>query len=174
MSDIPQELVLARNRDLVGCRQQVWFRRGLLALVGVVPLLALFNVFGQRPQSTVIDSPRASLELYSTPHIRGGLIFESRFTVTAHRELRRATLELERGWMEGLTINTIEPSPVRESSRDGKLVLVLGHVPAGQRHVLYMQFQVNPTNVGRRPQDVRLYDGQELLLTIDRTVTVWP
>ena len=39
-------------------------------------------------------------------------------------------------------------------------MLDLGHVPAGQRHILFMQFQVNPTNVGRRPQSVRLYDGE--------------
>jgi hypothetical protein len=40
--------------------------------------------------------------------------------------------------------------------------------------VLYMQFQVNPTNVGRRSADVGLYDGDELLASVDRTVTVFP
>ena len=73
-----------------------------------------------------------------------------------------------------MTINTIEPSPVGEGSNDGRLVFDLGHVPAGQRHILFMQIQVNPTNVGRRPQNVRLYDGEQLLATIDRTVTVFP
>ena len=37
-----------------------------------------------------------------------------------------------------------------------------------------MQFQVNPTNVGRRSADVALYDGEELLAGVDRTVTVFP
>jgi hypothetical protein len=37
-----------------------------------------------------------------------------------------------------------------------------------------MQFQVNPTNVGRRPQDVRLYDGTTLLATIHRRITIFP
>jgi hypothetical protein len=73
-----------------------------------------------------------------------------------------------------MTINTIEPSPVGEASRDGKLVLDLGHVPAGQKYLLFVQFQVNPTNVGRRGQDVRLYDGETLVATIHRTVTVFP
>jgi hypothetical protein len=37
-----------------------------------------------------------------------------------------------------------------------------------------MQLQVNPTNVGRRSQDVALYDGGRLLTRIDRTITIFP
>jgi len=81
---------------------------------------------------------------------------------------------LHSGWAEGHTINTIEPSPIGEASRDGKLVLELGHIPAGQTHLLFMQLQVNPTNVGRRSQDVALYDGDTLLTSIDRTITIFP
>jgi hypothetical protein len=47
-------------------------------------------------------------------------------------------------------------------------------VPAGEKHVLYIQFQVNPTTVGRRSQDVELYDGGEHLLTRTHTITVFP
>jgi hypothetical protein len=171
---IPEGLVLKRHRDLVGRRHQVWIRRCLLAVVGVVPLLALLNVFGQRPHiETAIAAP-AELELYTTSHLRGGLLFEARFTVRAKQDVKEATLELDHGWMEGLTINTIEPSPVSEGSHNGRLVLELGHVPAGQKYVLYMQFQVNPTNVGRRSQAVWLYDGKQLLATIHRQVTIFP
>jgi len=38
-----------------------------------------------------------------------------------------------------------------------------------------MQFQVLPTNVAwRRPQNVELFDGGTHLLTIKRSVTVYP
>ena len=63
---------------------------------------------------------------------------------------------------------------IGEASRDGKLVFELGRVRAGQKHVFFLQLQVNPTNVGHRSQDVQLYDGDELLATIDRTITVFP
>jgi hypothetical protein len=33
---------------------------------------------------------------------------------------------------------------------------------------------VNPTNVGHRTQHVQLYDGDQRLVVIDRTITVWP
>jgi hypothetical protein len=171
---IPEGLVLRRHRDLVGRRHQVWIRRALLVLVGLVPLLALLNVFGQRPHIETARAAPAELELYTTSRLRGGLLWEARFTVTARRELKRATLELDRGWMEGMTINTIEPAPIGEGSHDGKLVLELGHVPSGEEFVLYIQFQVNPTNVGRRDQDVSLYDGEGLITTIDRRVTIFP
>jgi hypothetical protein len=174
MARIPDTLVLKRHRDLEGKEHQAWVRRGLLALVAAVPVLALLNVFGQRPHSETARASAAALELYAPSHLRGGLIWEARFTIFAHRELKKATLELDRGWMEGMTINTIEPSPVGEGSHDGKLVLELGHVPAGQKYALYMQFQVNPTNVGRRGQDVRLYDGRRLIATLDRKVSVFP
>jgi hypothetical protein len=171
---IPEGLVLKRHRDLMGKKHEAWIRRSLLLLVGLVPLLALLNVFGQRPHVETARAGAADLELYSTPHLRGGLLFEARFTVYANRDLKRATLELDRGWMEGFTINTIEPSPIGEGSHDGRLVLELGHIPAGQKYSLYMQIQVNPTNVGRRSQGVRLYDGQTLIATIHRRVTIFP
>jgi hypothetical protein len=173
-AQIPEGLVLKRHRDHEGRAHHVWARRALLLLVGLVPVLALFNVFGQRPHVETASAAPAELEVYAAPHLRGDLLWEARFTVTAKQELAKATLELDRGWMEGMTINTIEPSPIGEGSHDGKLVLELGHVPRGEKYVLYMQIQVNPTNVGRRSQNVSLYDGERLLTTIHRRVTVFP
>jgi hypothetical protein len=174
MSAIPDGIVLERHRDLEGRTKDAWIRRTLIVLIGLVPLLALTNLFGQRPHVARASSAAAELELYAPGHLRGGLLWEARFTITARRDLKDARLELDKGWLEGMTANTIEPSPIGEGSNDGKLVLDLGHVPAGRRYILFMQFQVNPTNVGRRPQDVRLYDGDTLLTTIHRRVTVFP
>jgi hypothetical protein len=81
---------------------------------------------------------------------------------------------LEPGWLEGFTLNTIEPSPVGEASDHGRLVFTLGHVPAGGSYRLYLQFQVNPTTVGHRSQDVVLLDGSRRLTAIRRTITVFP
>ena len=174
MTDVPDTIVLKRDRDLEGRGGEIWVRRGLFALVVLVPVLALFNVFGQRPTSARETSPEASLKVYAPTRIRGGLLYEARFTIRAKQEVKQATLVLEPGWLEGTTVNTIEPSPIGEGSHDGKLVLELGHVPAGQTYALFMQFQVNPTNVGHRSQDVELTDGETHLLTIHRDVTIFP
>jgi hypothetical protein len=173
MANAPDFLALRRNRDEVG-RTEVPLRRVLLALVTLVCVAGLLNVFGQRPETTTAAVSAASLEVYAPSRVRGGLYYEARFTVRAHEELKNATLVLDSGWAEGITINTVEPSPIGEGSRDGRLVFELGHVRAGTSYVFFLQLQVNPTNVGRRSQDVELYDGETLLTSVDRSVTVYP
>jgi hypothetical protein len=173
VADIPDQLVLKVARDREG-RRDVVLRRVAVAALVVVLALGLFNLFGQRPSTTIAEADAATLEVYAPERVRGGLFYEARFTIDAARELREATLVLDPGWAEGITINTVEPAPLGEASRDGKLAFELGRVPAGEQHVFYLQLQVNPTNVGHRSQDVRLYDGDELLATIDRSITVFP
>ena len=106
--------------------------------------------------------------------VRGGLLYQARFSVTARKKLDQAELVLARGWIHDLTINTMEPSPTSETSQDGKLALDLGPIPAGQTYVLYIDYQVNPTNVGRQDQTTTLYDGNRALVTLHRTLTVFP
>jgi hypothetical protein len=137
-------------------------------------LLGLLNVFGQRPSTTKSAVQAASLTIYAPKRVRGGLYYEARFHIQAHDELKDARLVLGSNWIEGITINTIEPSPVGAASRNGDLSYDLGHIPAGESYVLYVQEQVNPTNVGRRTQTTELWDGDTHLLTIDRPLTVWP
>lgn len=173
MADLPDFLTLRHNRDRVA-RYELPFRRAGTALVALFCLAGLLNVFGQRPQTSTAAVSAASIKVYAPERVRLGLYFEARFTIDAHSEIKKATLVLDSGWAEGLTINTIEPSPIGEASRNGKLVLELGHIPAGQTYLLFVQLQVNPTNVGRRSQDVALYDGDTFLTSIDRTITIFP
>jgi hypothetical protein len=174
MATPPDGLTLRHDRDLEGRGWHDWARRALIALVGLAVAFGLLNVFGQRPSTSTAASPAASLKIVSPARVRSGLIFQSRFHIHANREVRKATLVLDPGWLEGMTLNTVEPAPIGEASRDGRIAFELGRVPAGDDYLLFLQFQVNPTNVGRRSNDVELYDGERLLLRIDRTITVWP
>src|SRR3954454_16548021 len=173
MASPPAFLTLRRTRDRVG-RREVQTRRALVALVSLLLLAGLLNVFGQRPDTSTAATPAASLQVYAASRARGGLYFEARSTVDARRDLKAATLVLDPVWIEGITINTIEPSPVGEASRDGKLVLTLGHIPAGATYLLFIQAQVNPTNIGHRSQDVALYDGGTFLADVNHEITVFP
>ena len=173
MADAPDGIVLERHRDLQGAHGP-WARRVLLGAIALVSVLGLLNVFGQRPDTKTAAVPAAKLSLRAPSHLRGGLLFSARFTIDAQQGLKRARLVLDPGWAEEMAINTIEPSPTEEASDDGKLSFELGPIAAGKTFVLYMQFQVNPTNVGRRSQDVSLFDGQTHLLTLSRDVTIYP
>ena len=175
MAEIPDRIVLRRDRDLEGRTWEIWVRRGLFALLPIVSLLGLLNVFGQHPSTTTANSQgAASLKLYAPSTVRGGLIYEARFHITAQRDLQHATVVLSPGWLEGMTLNTMEPSPVNEASDNGRLSLDLGHIPAGQSYLLFLQFQTNPTNVGHRDASVTLKDGDQTLLHLHRTITIFP
>ena len=174
MAAAPDTLTLKKHRDQEGEDWKPWVRRALILLLCVIPALAAFNVFGQRPSTQTVNAPAAKLSLYAPTHLRGGLLYMARFHVHANQELKKATLILDPGWAENITINTIEPSPVSEGSADGRLLFELGHIPKGQSFVLYMEFQVNPTNVGHRSTDVELNDGNTYLLKLHRTITIFP
>jgi hypothetical protein len=175
MAAAPEPLTLERNRDLEGLYTVgLVCRRVGYGILGVIVVLGLLNVFGQHPTTVSAEAPAAKLELYAPTRLRGGLLFMARFRITATQDLKNATLVLAPGWAESITINTIEPSPVDETSDNGSLSFALGKLAAGDTYTLFMDFQVNPTNVGRRPQDVELRDGDTHVLTIDRTATVFP
>src|SRR5262249_26515404 len=139
MGAVPDTVVLERDRDLIGRRNDIWVRRGLFALVGVIPVLALLNLFGQRPQTFRVASDVASLELRAPARARSGLLFEARFHVKTQREIKDARLVLSPGWLEGMTLNTVEPSPLVESSLDGRITFQLGHIRAGTSYLLFLQ-----------------------------------
>jgi hypothetical protein len=174
VADIPDQLVLRRHRDLEGRERSPWTRRVLLMLLVVVLLLGALNFFGQRPSTATATAAAGSLELYAPTRLRGGLFWMARFEVRARREIEHATIVLAPGWLEQMHLNTLEPAPIGEASRDGRTALDFGRVPPGDSLLVFMQFQVNPTNVGRHSHDVELYDGKELLARLDRTVTLFP
>ena len=143
--------------------------RTLSALL-LLPVLALANVFGQHATT----AHAGVLTLRAPTTVRSGLLFGARFVIRPESTLRDATLVLDPGWADGVTMNTIEPSPVSEGSRNGSFVFKLGHIPAGGRFDFFLQFQVNPTTFGNRDQDVVLFDGARRVASLNRTLTIYP
>jgi hypothetical protein len=174
MPRLPETLDRRHNVDLAGRSLEPWVRRAiLLALIGLVAL-ALANVFGQAAATSAAETTTARLEVRAPEALRGGLIYEARFTVEARDELRRANLVLDPGWFDGMTLNSTEPDPVGWAQRNGRSVIELGEIPAGERYVLRLQFQVNPTAIGGRRQDVRLENGGQPLALVKRSIFVYP
>ena len=174
MARIPDTIVLLRDRDLGPRQNDIWVRRVLFGLICLVPVLALLNVFGQRPETSTGAAAAASLSVSAPSRVRGGLLYQARFNITARKKLDQAELVLGRGWIHDLTINTMEPSPTSETSQDGQLGLDLGPIEAGHAYVLFIDYQVNPKNVGRQAQTLTLYIGNRSLVTLHRTLTVFP
>jgi hypothetical protein len=174
MAAPPEGLSLEHHRDLTGREHRPLVRTVLLALLCAVLALGLLNAFGQVPDVDVVETSVARLEVSAPTTVRGGLFFQARYTVEAIEEIANATVVLDPGWLEDITLNTVEPSPIGEASRDGKIALELGRIPAGDEYILFLHYQVNPTAFGRHSQDVELYDGERLLASVDRDAIVWP
>ena len=171
---VPEGLTLEHHRDLTGRERWPVARWVLLGLLGFVLLLGLLNVFGQYPTESTARAAGAELSVSAPRTLRGGLFFQARYRILASEEIQEATLVFDPGWLEDITLNTVEPSPIGEASRDGKIALELGRIPAGREYLLFLHFQVNPTAVGPRSQDLFLYDGERLLATIERDAFIWP
>jgi hypothetical protein len=172
---LPQGLDQAHHRDLAGARAyHPWARRaGLLAFFAIV-VLALTNFFGQASSNDVATSPAATFRLRAPRHVRGGLIFQARFTIEAHKAIQSPKLVLSPGWFDGMTLNEIEPSPGQEGNRNGNVSLSFDSMKPGDRQVIWTEWQVNPTNVERRAQRANLYDGGTPLAQIRRAIRVLP
>lgn len=172
--ELPEGLDRDRHLEPALHWNRVWSHRALIALVVAVPALALLNVFGQRVSTTTTAAPAATLSVDAPARLRGGLLYQTAFTVTARRAIKDLQLVLSTGWFDGLTLNTTEPAATGETSRNGSVSLSYGKLDAGHRFVVFADWQVNPTTVAHRGVDADVYDGPTLLAHVHRTLTVFP
>jgi hypothetical protein len=160
--------------ELRGRGHHTLYRRFCLGLLALIVVAALFNVFGQESTTTEAAGRRASLSVEAPPHLRGGLLFQVRFEIHAKQRLVHPRLVLGSGWLESMTQNTLVPAPLSESSGPEGLSMGFEEVPAGHTLTVWSEWQVNPTNVGRRSEDATLFDGPTRIATANRTLTVFP
>ena len=73
-----------------------------------------------------------------------------------------------------MQFNSIEPNPMSEAGRDGRVVLSYDGLDAGERLVVWMQFEVDPTNVGHRSYGLQLDDAETQVAAVHRSLTVFP
>jgi hypothetical protein len=174
MPDVPDGISLERHRDLRGRERGLYVRWVLLGVIGILPVLALLNVFGQRPTSTTVDGSTASLSVTAPAHLRSGLIFQVRVEVIAHRDLHELEIAFDRGWWESMSVNSIVPEPSKSNFQNGQVVLSYGKLEAGQKLIAWVYCQVNPTNVGERRENVEIDDNGTPLVHLHRSLTVFP
>jgi hypothetical protein len=171
---LPDGLTLKRNRDLQGRGGHVWYRRALLCLIAVLPVLALLNVFGQSPTTTSAHALAAELAVTAPARLRSGLIFQVRIQVTAHQNLAKPQLVFDRGWWNSMSENSVEPNPSSQTNLDGQIVFSYPRLTAGHTLTEWLYFQVNPTNVGERPEDITLDNGSTTIARVHRSLTIFP
>ena len=162
MSDIPDTLVLKRHRDLEGIgRSGIWWRRGVIAAIAALAILGAARrlrpaaVHGHRRRGRgqalplrADRGPRRRLHGGALPHHR-----EARPAERAARARSRLGRGHEHQHDRAVAARAGAATTAGSSSRSDTS-------RAGKSYILFMQFQVNPTNVAwNRPQNVDLLDG---------------
>jgi hypothetical protein len=157
-----------------GKRRGEWTRRAVIALFLVIAALAAWGSFGQRDRESTVSANGVTMTVSAPDVVRGGLYFQATVDITARTKVEFPRLVLDEGWIEGLQVNSIEPAAESETSRDGRIVLTYGGLDAGDRLKVWLQFQVDPTNPGRRAHGIEFDDETRPLVRIDRDLTVLP
>jgi hypothetical protein len=157
-----------------GKERGLWARRVIVALLVAIAAIGLWGKFGQRDRETTASARGVTMTVSSPDAVRGGLYFQATIDITTTTAIEHPRLVLDEGWVEGLQVNSIEPAAESEVSRDGRVVLTYGGLDPGDRLKVWLQFQVDPTNPGRRTHGLELDDETETLVRIDRNLTVLP
>jgi hypothetical protein len=167
-------LGLDRQRHVEGGNPGIWPRRAGVLLAAALCVLGLLNVFGQRAEVHATEALKVSVSVDSPDALRGGLIFTTRITVTANQAVNDLHMVLSPGWLDGMTLNGIAPQSNTQTSTDRGLDLDYQQLQAGSDLVVWVSWQVNPTTVGARDQDLTLLDGTTQILSLHRRATVYP
>jgi hypothetical protein len=173
----PEGLTLERHRDLRGRewrRTAVtrWF--ALVALV-VFVLLALGNRMGQQADTAHFGNAAVAVTVVTPSTLREGLIFQTHVELTAHTAIRKPTIALDHGWLDGFTLNSVNPAPVDQSPSHGGSTYVYPPLAAGQSMSVWFEWSVNPTVVAwDRPQLLTVDDGTSVLASHPSSITVLP
>jgi hypothetical protein len=168
------ELFTDLPHDRPGITVGLWGRRAVMTLFALVALLGLLDAFGQRTSSSDAAGSAVRMRLTAPKAVRGGLFFQSRVEIRALSAIDHPRLVLGDGWVEGMQFNSTEPAPETEVNRDGHVVFTYGGLKAGDLLRIWLQFEVDPTNVGRHSYGLELDDAEQPLARISRTLTVLP
>ncbi len=172
---LPDGLRRERSSDRRHPDAATWVRRAILVVPAALVVLGLANVFGQRATDSEASAPAADLRVSAPSDLRGGLMFQVRIEVLAHRRISHPTLIFSHAWYESMTQNSVNPQPAVGSSVGDRPAFEFSPIAAGHRATYWFQFQVNPTNVGwSRNETLTLADGHTTLATVRRTLTIYP
>ncbi len=165
---------LDRERNLERESHSVWARRAGLVVILTFIVLGLLNLFGQRSTVSTVTANGVALTLDSPTALRSGLLFTTEISVTSQTPVKDLHVVVSSDWLRGMTLNGIAPQASNDNGSDRGLDLDYQQLDAGKPFVMWISWQVNPTTVGSRSQDVTIDDGSKELVTMHRATFIFP
>jgi hypothetical protein len=174
VTELDKRIDLERMRDLRGRHRHPWIRRAMLTAMLAGVAIAAAGAIGQPTRTVVAAGGGARLEVEVPDVLRGGLMWRTRISLATDLDIAHPRLILGPGFVHGMQLNTVEPSPQSEASRGPRIVLSYPALKAGDELVVYLQLQVNPTTVGRQDMSVEFDDATVQVARVAHTTRVLP
>jgi len=152
----------------------LWARRAFVTLFAAIAVAALLDAFGQKSSTTTVEATEGSVSVRAPDAVRGGLFFQTLLEVRARTRIAEPRIVLDGGVLDGMQVNSIEPAPASEASRNGLVELSYDAVEPGELLRIWMQFEVNPTNAGRHSYGIEVDDATQPIARVQRTLRVFP
>jgi hypothetical protein len=145
-----------------------------LAVLGAVLALGLSGAVGGTESVERASSDVATLALRGPETVRNGEYLELTVTMSPHRGVANAALEIDAAYWRNVTVNTMIPAPEKEEYKDGVMRFEFGPLGAGESAAVKIDGQVNPHRFGPSRGDFAFLDGDSELVRLDRGLRVIP
>ena len=137
--------------------------RGILpvVLLGGLLLAALLGAFGGTRNPTLgASGDGASLTIDAPRTLRSGMFFEIDIVVDARRAIAKPVVAISRSYLHDLTINTHLPEPEEMGFEDGRFTMTFPAMEPGDRLMVKIDGQVNPTLIGVNRGTIAIRDDR--------------
>lgn len=148
---------------------------GAVLGIGLFLGLALAGLFGGQPHPTrVTDTPSVIITTQFPEILRNGEFFEMRGTIRVKQAFKDLRLGISAPYWRDMTINSMVPAPVEESSENGTYIFSFGKMEAGDIFTIKIDGQINPPMFAGTKGKFTIYDGDAVKTVIPINLRVLP
>ena len=144
-----------------------------LVVFGAVVAMGLSGLLGHERDWTA-SGGGVDLRVHAPEVIRNGEFLELRVTVESSDPLAAPAIGVDAALWEDMTVNTMIPAATTETSANGVMRFEFEPIEAGALFLWKVDMQVNPDTVGGNAGAVTIYDGDDLLVSVDVSTDVLP
>jgi len=151
-----------------------WFRRGMLAVLGIIVALGIVGLLGERTGRARAVGGGASLEVSYPSVVRAGPPTSLEITVLRAEGFDGPVdLAVDGHYLSALDQVSVSPEPDSERAAGDEVVWTFSR-PAGDRLVVRIDADISSQARFRHRGQVRLVHGGNILATVRFTTWVWP
>lgn len=145
-----------------------------VAILGAILVATLTGVFGGRATTIERNNAAVAAEIRMPMVLRNGEFFEMQVKIDARRRIEKLRLGIGSRIWRDVTVNTMIPAATDETYQDEAYRFTFGHLERGDRFVVKIDSQINPSRRGAAQGTVDILDGETILASVPLRITVLP